>query len=64
MREIVSLLPLVVFVIWLGVYPETFLNFLHVPVQVILHRVLPSLQDASATGHGLAQLFHFTRGLL
>jgi NADH-quinone oxidoreductase subunit M len=62
-REIVSLLPLVVFVIWLGVYPETFLNFLHVPVQVILHRVLPSLQDARATGHGLAQLFHSTRGL-
>jgi len=62
-REIVSLLPLVVFVIWLGVYPETFLSFLHVPVQVILHRVLPSLPHASATGHGLAQLFHSARGL-
>ncbi|HET6475878.1 MAG TPA: NADH-quinone oxidoreductase subunit M [Thermoleophilia bacterium] len=62
-REIASLAPLVVFVIWLGVYPETFLQFLHVPVQVILDRVLPSLQDASASVHGLAQLFDVTRGL-
>ncbi len=60
-REIVSLLPLVVFVVWLGVYPETFLNFLHVPVQAILDKVTPSLQDASV--HGLAQLFDVTRGL-
>jgi NADH-quinone oxidoreductase subunit M len=63
LREIASLVPLVVFVIWLGVYPETFLTFLHVPVQVILDRVTPSLQDTSAGVHGLAQLFDFTRGL-
>jgi hypothetical protein len=44
------------------VYPQTFLSFLHVPVQVILDRVLPSLQDASVH-HGLAQLFDVTRGL-
>jgi NADH-quinone oxidoreductase subunit M len=62
-REIVSLLPLVVFVIWLGVYPQTFLEFLHVPVQVILHRVTPSLQDTSAGIGSLAQLVHHVRGL-
>ena len=62
-REIASLVPLVVFVIWLGVYPETFLTFLHLPVQVILDRVTPSLQDTSASVHGLAQLFDVTRGL-
>ena len=63
-REIASLVPLVVFVIWLGVYPQTFLAFLHVPVQVILQRVTPSMQEASASVHGLAQLFEVTRGLV
>jgi NADH:ubiquinone oxidoreductase subunit 4 (subunit M) len=60
-REIVTLVPLVVLVIWVGVYPETFLAFLHVPVQVILDRVGPSLQSAQA--HGLAQVFGVTKGL-
>jgi NADH-quinone oxidoreductase subunit M len=62
-REIFSLLPLVVFVIWMGVYPQTFLEFLHVPVQVILDRVTPSLQDASAGIGSLAQLVDTVRGL-
>jgi NADH-quinone oxidoreductase subunit M len=60
-REIVSLLPLVVFVVWLGVYPSTFLNLVHLPVQQIVGRVMPSL--AQAHGGTLAQLVHFTRGL-
>jgi NADH-quinone oxidoreductase subunit M len=63
LREIVSLLPLVVFVIWMGVYPQTFLEFLHVPVQVILHRVTPSLNDTSAGIGALAQLVDSVRGL-
>ena len=54
---------MVVFVIWLGVYPQTFLEFLHVPVQLIIHRVTPSLHDTSASVQSLAQLFHFTKGL-
>ena len=62
-REIVSLVPLVVFVIWLGVYPQTFLEFLHVPVQVILDRVTPSLNDTSAGVGALAQLVDSVRGL-
>jgi len=60
-REIVSLLPLVVFAIWLGVYPETFLSFLHVPVQAIIDKVAPSLEVAR--GGGLAGLFDFAKGL-
>jgi NADH-quinone oxidoreductase subunit M len=63
LREITSLLPLVVFVIWLGVYPQTFLEFLHVPVQVILDRVTPSLSDTSAGIGALAQLVDSVRGL-
>ena len=61
-REIATLVPLVALVIWVGVYPDTFLAFLHVPVQAILDRVGPSLQSAQA--HGLAQLFATTRGML
>jgi NADH-quinone oxidoreductase subunit M len=62
-REIVSLVPLVVFVIWMGVYPQTFLEFLHVPVQVILDRVTPSLNDTSAGMGALAQLVDSVKGL-
>ena len=48
--------------VWVGVYPNTFLNLLHLPVQQIVDRVVPSL--AQAHGGPLAQLAHFTRGLL
>jgi len=61
-REIGSLLPLVVFAVWLGVYPNTFLDFLHVPVQHIIDQVAPSF----ARGHGqsLAEMVTTIRGLL
>jgi len=55
-REIASLVPLVVFAVWVGVYPNTFLNLLHVPVQQIIDRVAPSLVQAH--GGPLAQLAH------
>ena len=61
-REILTLVPLVVLVIWVGVYPNTLLEFLHVPVQEILDRVLPALQTAQA--HGLAQVVDGAKGLL
>jgi len=60
-REIVSLLPLVVLAIWVGVYPNTFLDFLHTPVQHILDQVGPSIE--SARGGAVAQLIEATRGL-
>jgi NADH-quinone oxidoreductase subunit M len=60
-REIASLAPLVVFAVWVGVYPEVFLNLLHLPVQQILDKVTPSL--AGGHSHGLADLFRVTRGL-
>jgi NADH-quinone oxidoreductase subunit M len=60
-REILTLIPLVVLVIWLGVYPNTLLEFIHVPVQEILQRVTPALQSAQA--HGLAQVVDTAKGL-
>jgi NADH-quinone oxidoreductase subunit M len=60
-REIASLAPLVVFAVWVGVYPDTFLNLLHVPSQTIIDQVRPAL--ARAHVHGLADLFNVTKGL-
>ncbi len=60
-REIVSLLPLVVFAVWVGVYPNTFLDFLHTPVQYILDQMGPSIE--SAHGGALAYLIDATKGL-
>jgi NADH-quinone oxidoreductase subunit M len=46
MREIMTLLPMVVFVFWIGVYPDTFLSFMHPAVQHLLERLnQPSGQE-------------------
>lgn len=45
-REIVALLPLVVLAVWAGVYPNTFLQYLHVPVGEILAQVEPEIGRA------------------
>jgi NADH-quinone oxidoreductase subunit M len=46
-REIVTLVPLVALAIWIGVYPHTFLNLLHAPVQDLISHVQPYLADQS-----------------
>jgi NADH-quinone oxidoreductase subunit M len=61
-REIVTLIPLVALVIWVGVYPNTFLEFLHVPVREIIQRVAPAMHSAQV--HSLAQMLGVTKGLL
>jgi NADH-quinone oxidoreductase subunit M len=61
LREIVSLLPLVLFAVWLGVYPETFLSYLHVPVREIIDQVSPAMSQHQ--GGPFAELLSLTRGL-
>jgi NADH-quinone oxidoreductase subunit M len=39
LREIVTLVPLVALALWIGLYPHTFLNLLHAPVQDLLSHV-------------------------
>ncbi len=39
MREILTLVPLVILVFWIGVYPNTFLSFMDVSVQNLISRV-------------------------
>ncbi|MFZ6016793.1 MAG: NADH-quinone oxidoreductase subunit M [Nitrospirota bacterium] len=38
-REVIALSPLVIFVLWIGVYPTQFLDFMHPSVQHLLERV-------------------------
>ena len=45
-REIASLAPLLVLVVWVGVYPDTFLNLIHLPVRDLIDHVRPSLAHA------------------
>jgi NADH-quinone oxidoreductase subunit M len=39
LREMVALTPLIIFVLWIGVYPVQFLDFMHPSVQHLLDRV-------------------------
>jgi NADH-quinone oxidoreductase subunit M len=59
-REIASLAPLLVFVVWVGVYPDTFLNLIHLPVRDLIDHVRPSL----ARGHvdAVSSLVHLAGG--
>ena len=38
-REIAVFAPLIVMVLWMGVYPEPFLNIMHVSVANLLERI-------------------------
>jgi NADH-quinone oxidoreductase subunit M len=38
-RETITLIPMLVLVLWIGVYPSSFLGFLHASVQHLLERV-------------------------
>jgi len=39
MRELITLLPMVVLIFWIGIYPNVFLSFMHPSVRHLLERV-------------------------
>jgi NADH-quinone oxidoreductase subunit M len=39
MREIITLLPMIILIFWIGVYPNAFLGFMHESVRNLLERV-------------------------
>ncbi len=53
-REIVTLLPMVALIFWIGVYPNAFLGFMHASVQNLLERVS---MGGAAPDMSLAGLF-------
>lgn len=38
-RELITLLPMVVLIFWIGIYPDTFLGFMHKSVEHLIDRV-------------------------
>ena len=56
-REIIALVPLVGLALWIGLYPHTFLNLLHVPAQNIISQVQPYMAEHGGTLAGLASSF-------
>ncbi len=49
-REILTLLPLVVLIFWIGVYPDTFLSFMHPSVKHLIERLTSAGQGTIAAG--------------
>jgi len=47
-RELATLVPLVALCFWIGIYPKTFLDFLHAPVNQIAATVQPGMFAAGA----------------
>ncbi len=45
-REFITLAAMAVFVFWIGIYPNTFLSFMHVSVQHLLERVSYGVGDS------------------
>jgi NADH-quinone oxidoreductase subunit M len=39
MREVLALFPMIVLIFWIGIYPDTFLGFMHVSVRHLIDRV-------------------------
>ena len=38
-REIITLLPMVILIFWIGIYPDSFLGYMHASVQHLLESV-------------------------
>jgi NADH-quinone oxidoreductase subunit M len=41
LREVATFVPLIILAFWIGLYPNTFLDYLHEPVNQIVERVRP-----------------------
>lgn len=55
-REILCLLPLVLLVFWIGIYPNAFLSFMHVSVQHLVDRLQMGSQPEMAVAENLLGL--------
>ncbi|GBE04923.1 MAG TPA: NADH-quinone oxidoreductase subunit M [Nitrospirae bacterium] len=58
LREVITLLPLIVLVFWIGFYPETFLSYMHLSVENLIQQV----NAGSGGRHLLAEYIKIFRG--
>lgn len=50
LREIITLLPMVILVFWIGIYPDTFLSFMHPSVENLLKRLNTGALEMTTAG--------------
>ena len=50
LREVITLLPMVILVFWIGIYPDTFLSFMHPSVEHLLKRLNAGGQEMAVAG--------------
>ena len=55
-REIMTLLPMVILIFWIGVYPDTFLGYMHASVSHLLERVNTGSGQAIATATDVMEI--------
>jgi NADH-quinone oxidoreductase subunit M len=49
-REIIALLPMIILIFWIGIYPDTFLSFMHPSVENLLRRLHGGGQEMAVAG--------------
>ena len=55
-REIMTLLPMVILIFWIGIYPDTFLGYMHASVGHLLERVNTGSGQAVAAATGVMEI--------
>jgi len=55
-REIMTLLPMVILIFWIGIYPDTFLGYMHASVSHLLERVHTGSGQAVVTARDVMEI--------
>jgi NADH-quinone oxidoreductase subunit M len=57
LREMLSLIPMVALVFWIGIFPNAFLSFMHPSVQNLLNRLQPAGMEADTLAELIRKIF-------
>jgi len=55
-REMLTLLPMIILIFWIGIYPDTFLGYMHASVGHLLERVNTGSGQAVAAANGVMEI--------
>jgi NADH-quinone oxidoreductase subunit M len=55
-REIIALLPMIIMIFWIGIYPNTFLGFMHESVSHLLERMNAGAMHGPAVAKNIAEI--------